>query len=115
VTYSDGWSDVAAEPAAEGSSSILFPMSVPDGSGSSASRFVGLEDLVARVLTGAGRAPTEPSAAPGGPEERRRRNRRVAALLQRWLDEPGDYDERVGPLVQEELRNSPIRFWEPSE
>ena len=84
MSYPAGWSGLAAEPAAEGSSSILFPVSVPDGSGSSESRFVGLEDLVARVRTGARRAPTEPPAAASFPEERMRRNRRVAALLQSW-------------------------------
>lgn len=49
-------------------------------------------------------------------EERRVRNRRAAAMLRRWLEEPVDErDERCWPLVEEALKNDPIRFGELDE
>ena len=43
---------------------------------------------------------------------RAERNRRAAALLREWMADESGYDEMIGPLLEDELKQDPIRFRE---
>ena len=44
-------------------------------------------------------------------EERRRRYAQLSALLDEWATEPEDFDSRVGPLIEQALRDSAPRHF----
>ena len=46
---------------------------------------------------------------------RRERYRKAAELLRKWSLEDPEYDERVGSLLEEELKDSGLRCGEPDE
>ena len=51
---------------------------------------------------------------PPSTEERSRteRYRKLAAMLGDWLEEPGDYDDEIWPLVESELKDGGTRIGE---
>lgn len=46
---------------------------------------------------------------------RAERYRKAAALLREWMADDSGYDERICPLLEEELKKDPIRFAEEFE
>jgi hypothetical protein len=42
--------------------------------------------------------------------DRQQRYRRLAALMRQWMQNDTDYDERVGPVLLEELAIEPLRL-----
>lgn len=44
-----------------------------------------------------------------------RRYKKAAALLRKWMAEEDDYDERVGTVLEQELKDSAMRCGEPDE
>ena len=46
---------------------------------------------------------------------RAQRYRKAAALLREWMADDSGYDERIWPLLEEELKKDPIRFAEEFE
>ena len=50
---------------------------------------------------------TQVSSQPRQTERDRRK--KAAALIQRWLDDESDHDERFWPVLEEELRDSRLR------
>jgi hypothetical protein len=63
-----------------------------------------------RAGAGAGRAPQ-----PKRPMSRAERYRKAAALLREWMADDSGYDERIGALLEGELKKDPIRFREEFE
>ena len=45
-------------------------------------------------------------------EERLKRNRQAAALLRKWMADDSGYDEQVWPVVEQTLKEDPIRLRE---
>lgn len=51
------------------------------------------------------------SDADGSVDDRRERYARLSALLDEWASEPPEFDSRVGPLIEEALRESAPRHF----
>ncbi len=43
------------------------------------------------------------------------RYNKLAALIQEWSEEPGDYDERTWPYIEEALKESALKCTESNE
>jgi hypothetical protein len=53
-----------------------------------------------------------PWADPLPPAERMERNLKAAALLREWMADDSGYDEEVWPVLEQALKEDPIRFRE---
>ena len=53
-----------------------------------------------------------PWVDPLPPAERMERNRKAAALLRQWMADDSRYDEEMWPVLEQALKEDPIRFRE---
>jgi len=54
----------------------------------------------------------KPWVDPLPPAERMERNRKAAALLREWMADDSGYDEEMWPVLEQALKEDPIRFRE---
>jgi hypothetical protein len=57
-------------------------------------------------------ATPKPWVDPLPPAERMERNRKAAALLREWMADDSGYDEEMWPVLEQALKEDPIRFRE---
>jgi hypothetical protein len=69
----------------------------------------------ARARAAAPKASPRPSRDAYTRLTRAQRYRKAAALLREWMADDSGYDERIGALLEDELKKDPIRFREEFE